>query len=195
MPRQKRFWHPQLFFHVIMRGNNRQNIFNNYIDMNELFRIFGYVYDRYNITIVSYCIMTNHYHLLIRSSDVPLSKIMMLVNKRYTQYYKTKYRFTGQLYEKRYYAKPVEDAQGLLEVSRYIHRNPIETKIPMVDKIEHYPYSSYRYYKANAQPPYPYVDLNYLPTLFKLQEQQTNSYFCEFTEMEVEKVSRDIEIL
>lgn len=167
-----------------MRGNNRQNIFNERADVNELFRVLAYVHDKYPIKIISYCIMTNHYHLLMRSSDVPLSLIMMLVNKRYTQYYKRKYCFSGQLYEKRYFAKPIEDAEGILEVSRYIHRNPIETKTPMVDKLEHYPYSSYQYYKTKEPPPYPYVDITYLPTLFKLEEKQTTDYLCQFTEME-----------
>lgn len=188
MPRPKRFWHPGLYFHLIMRGNNRQNIFNDRADVNELFRVFSYVYDKFDFTIISYCIMNNHYHLLIRSSEVPLSKIMMLVNKRYTQYYKRKYNFSGQLYEKRYFAKAIVDAQGLLEVSRYIHRNPIETKTPMVEKMEHYPYSSYQYYKTNEKSPFAFVDTAYLKTLFKLVEQQTNEYLCYFTEREETEV-------
>ena len=189
MPRRKRFWHPHLFFHVVMRGNNRQNIFNEQSDMNEFFRVLAYVFDKYPFTIISYCIMTNHYHLLIRSSEVPLSKIMMLVNKRYTDYYKKKYNFCGQLYEKRYYAEVVLSADSLLEVSRYIHRNPIETKTPMVKFMEHYPYSSYRYYKYDQLPPYSFIDTTLLTTLFKLQTEQTNQYLCEFTEGECRGVS------
>ena len=184
MPRKKRYWHPQVFFHVVMRGNNRQNIFNESADMNELFRVFSYVHDKYKFTIITYCIMTNHYHLLIRSPEVPLSKVMMLANKRYTEYYKRKYRFTGQLYEKRYYASPIFDAQGILDVSRYIHRNPIETKTPMVERMEHYPYSSYRYYKLKQSPRYSFIDTAILQTFFKMPEQQTNEHLCEFTESE-----------
>mgnify|MGYP003367570016 CR=1 FL=1 len=183
MPRKPRFWHPNVFFHVVMRGNNRQYIFNDRSDINELFRVFSYVYDKHPFTIISYCIMSNHYHLLLRSSEVPLSKIMMLANKRYTQYYKKKYRFTGQLYEKRYYASPIFDAQGILETSRYIHRNPIETKVPMVERMEHYPYSSYRFYKLNEPPQYQFLNLTILPSLFKKTVHQTNDYLCAFTEM------------
>lgn len=191
MPRRKRFWQPHFFFHVVMRGNNRQNIFNEQSDMNEFFRVLAYVFDKYPFTIISYCIMTNHYHLLIRSSEVPLSKIMMLVNKRYTDYYKKKYNFCGQLYEKRYYAEAVLSADSLLEVSRYIHRNPIETKIPMVKFMEHYPYSSYRYYKYNQLPPYSFIDTTLLMTLFKLPTEQTNQHLCEFTEGECQVLGTD----
>lgn len=182
MARQKRYWHPDFFFHITMRGNNRQPIFKESEDMSELFRVLSYAHDLYQFEIVSYCIMNNHYHLLIRSPEVPLSQVMMLVNKRYTDYYKKKYRFSGQLYEKRYFSEVVEDAQGVLEVSRYIHRNPIETKTPMVDQMEQYPYSSYRFYKYQQAIEYPFLNLELLPTLFKTQPQQSLKYFCEFTE-------------
>lgn len=182
MSRKKRLWHPQLFYHVVMRGNNRQNIFNEQSDINEFFRVLAYVYDKHPFTILSYCIMTNHYHLLIRSSEVPLSKIMMLVNKRYTDYYKKKYRFCGQLYEKRYYADEVFSTDSLLEVSRYIHRNPIETKEPMVKQMEHYPYSSYHLYKYNRIAPHRFIDTTQLATFFKVSAHQTNQHLCLFTE-------------
>lgn len=89
----------------------------------------------------AYCLMNNHYHLLIRSRT-PFSKTMMLLNRRYSDYYKKKYRYTGHLYENRYYSDMVLTAQGILEVSRYIHQNPVRTKTPLVIELEHYPYSS-----------------------------------------------------
>ncbi|WP_449441886.1 transposase [Ureibacillus acetophenoni] len=53
-----------------------------------------YVYDKYSYTLVAYCLMNNDFHLLIRS-EVPLSKVMMVINRRYSDYYKKKYRYTG----------------------------------------------------------------------------------------------------
>nr|CDQ31397.1 Transposase [Virgibacillus halodenitrificans] len=69
---------------------------------------------------------------------------MSLINKRYADYYNTKYRLTGHVFEKRYYDKIIDSPAGMLEVSRYIHRNPLEAE--MVQKPESYPWSSYRYY-------------------------------------------------
>lgn len=184
MGRKLRYWHPDFFFHVTMRGNNRQPIFKESCDMSELLRVLSYAHDLYRFEIVAYCMMTNHYHLLIRSSKVPLSKVMMVVNKRYTDYYRKKYHFSGQLYEKRYYSEVVEDAQGLLEVSRYIHRNPIETKTPMVQHIEDYPYSSYPFYKKKTPLSYSFLNLTLLPSLFKLPRQQSLSYYYLFTEQQ-----------
>ncbi len=126
--------------------------------------------------------MENHYHLLIHSSEVSLSKIMMLVNKRYTDYYKKKYRFCGQLYEKSYYADEVLSTDSLLEVSRYIQRNPIETKVPIVKQREHYPYSSYHLYKFNRISIYRFIDTTQLAAFFKVLIHQTNQYLCLFTD-------------
>lgn len=162
MARKNRRWDPNKFDHVVMRGNNRQNIFSNKADMKELIRIFHYAHMKHPFTLIAYCMMTNHYHLLIRSPEVPLGKIMALINRRYTDYYKKKYKYTGFLYESRYYAKMVETPHGLLSTSRYIHRNPIETTTPMVDQLAQYPYSSYPLYATNAVSPYPFLNLDIL---------------------------------
>lgn len=109
---------------------------------------------------------------------------MMLLNKRYTEYFKKKNNYHGHLYEKRYFSEEVNTTKGLLEVSRYIHRNPIETKTPMVANIEDYPYSSYQYYKSKLKSPYAFLDTAQLPTCFKLPAQQTTENLCHFTEQE-----------
>jgi putative transposase len=70
---------------------------------------------------------------------------MSLINKRYANYYNTKYRQSGHVYEKRFYDKMIEDKVGMLAFSRYIHLNPVEAN--MVSLPEYYPWSSYIYYK------------------------------------------------
>ncbi|HLQ72202.1 MAG TPA: transposase, partial [Bacillota bacterium] len=74
----------------------------------------------------------------------PVSKVMSLINKRYADYYNTKNNLTGHVFEKRYYDKIIPSKQAMLDVSRYIHLNPVEAK--MVQKPETYRWSSYRYY-------------------------------------------------
>ncbi|MGY0691388.1 REP-associated tyrosine transposase [Virgibacillus sp. FSP13] len=144
MARKKRIWIPDAYYHVICRGNRRDALF---IDDSD-FRIFLHMLDQVNkktpFEMVSYCLMTNHFHLQMRSTEQPLSKVMSLINKRYANYYNTKYRLTGHVFEKRYYDKMIDSNIGMLEVSRYIHLNPV--KAGMVVQAERYRWSSYRYY-------------------------------------------------
>ncbi|MFD1929302.1 transposase [Sporosarcina siberiensis] len=164
MARKNRIWNPRYFDHVIMRGNNRQDIFRTKADFDEFFRVLHYAYMKYPFQIVAYCIMTNHYHLLIRSPEVPLGKIMALINRRYSDYFNKRYSYSGYLYGGRYFAKVAASTHSLLEVSRYIHQNPIETKIPMVSKMEEYPYSSFALYHSKKPSPYAFLDLELLPS-------------------------------
>lgn len=97
--------------------------------------------------------MTNHYHLLIKSPDVPLDKIMARINRRFSDYYSKKYGHVGRIYEKRYYSKEAEGPFAVHAVSRYIHRNPIDTKKPLVEQLIDYPYSSFPLYCSEVPHP------------------------------------------
>lgn len=193
MPRRKRVWFPHLYSHVVMRGNNRQNIFNYDRDFQEFFRILSYTYEKYPFILSAYCIMTNHYHLLIRSPEVPLSKIMSIVNRRYSDYYKKRYHYTGQLYESRFYSELVSTPMSMLRVSRYIHRNPINTKTPMVNEIEEYPYSSYPIFKTANYNPYSFVNINPLIECFQYPFLQTIEDYFHFCEEDPEDDSLDVD--
>ncbi|RAZ80738.1 transposase [Planococcus halotolerans] len=182
--RKRRVWNPSLFEHATTRGNNRKTIFHEPSDYRAFFRVLDYTYEQYPFTIISYCIMTNHYHLLIRSPEVPLGKVMGLINKRYGDYYRAKYGVTGYLYEGRYYAEKVDGPAGILAVSRYIHRNPIAASKPLADKMATYPYSSYYYYVSGVKPAYRYLELNHiLPLLTHPYDPTPESYskYCEET--------------
>ena len=178
MGRNKRLWHPNYYDHVVVRGNNRQVIFAEQQDFAEFFRALHYVADKYPFELLAYCLMNNHYHLLIRSKT-PLSKTMMMLNRRYSDYYKKKYRYSGHLYENRYYSDMIHSAQGLLEVSRYIHQNPIRTKIPLVTELAHYPYSSFQYYLSPEQAP-PYLHPLQLIQHFQLEAERTLAHYITY---------------
>lgn len=145
MPFKKRVYIPERFYHIVSRGNRRDALFRNASDFEAFLHILLQLYEKYPFEIASYCLMNNHYHLQLRSKIVPISKIMALINKRYANYYNTKYRLTGHVYEKRFYDKMIESKEGMLEISRYIHLNPVEAK--MVTLPEYYPWSSYIYYQ------------------------------------------------
>ncbi|MDQ0215273.1 REP element-mobilizing transposase RayT [Oikeobacillus pervagus] len=184
MARKRRVWIPQAYHHIYARGNNRQNIFHNEADMRQVFRLLSMVHSDFKISISAYCIMTNHYHFLLKSEEVSISKVMGIFNKRYTDYYNRRYEHVGHVFQQRFNSSPILIPQNLLNVSRYIHRNPINTKIPMVSKMEDYPYSSYQFYKRNTPPPYPFVNLTDLPANFYLPTEKTNSHYCHFVERE-----------
>ncbi|PID02480.1 hypothetical protein CSV67_09265 [Sporosarcina sp. P2] len=97
MVRRKRNWQPNAYYHVVMRGNNRQNIFSTEEDTYHLTRCISYSHEKYTFSLIAFCIMTNHYHLLIRSED-EMSKIMREVNRRYSDYYSKRYRHVGRIY-------------------------------------------------------------------------------------------------
>ncbi|PIC63514.1 transposase [Sporosarcina sp. P13] len=186
MARRKRNWRPYAYYHVVMRGNNRQNIFATEEDMYHLMRCIAHAYEKYRFTLIAFCIMTNHYHLLIRSED-DLSKIMREINRRYSDYYSKRYNHVGRIYQRRYFSKEVDTPQSLLAVSRYIHRNPIETKIPMVKRLADYPFSSFPLYDDTTTS-LPYIDihsiLRYLPPPFE----KTSESYIRYCLMEVEEI-------
>ncbi|WP_428910033.1 transposase [Niallia sp. Krafla_26] len=169
MARKQRIWIPGAYHHIYTRGNNRQIIFRDEIDMIEVFRLLEMIHIQYPISICCYCIMTNHYHFLLKSEAASISKIMAIFNKRYTDYYNQKYNHCGHVFQQRFNSSPILIPQDLLEVSKYIHRNPIHTKEPMVDKMEEYRYSSYLFYKNNQKPAYSFINVEDPQRVFMCQ--------------------------
>lgn len=176
----RREFNPNSYYHVIMRGNNRQPIFKTKEDMFELKRTLLHVHADYPFTVLAYCFMNNHYHLLLKPLRDPLDKIMQRINKRYSISYSKRYGHVGQIYQKRYFAKEVDSRLGLLTVSSYIHRNPIETKRPMVERLEQYPYSSFPLYWDDALPAPPFLDRKFLQELLPEPFDRTNTAYCTY---------------
>ncbi|MBT2581184.1 transposase [Planococcus sp. ISL-109] len=188
---RRREFNPDSYYHVIMRGNNRQPIFRTKEDMHELKRAFLYVHQRYPFTILAWCFMTNHYHILIKPKQDSLSKIMSLVNRRYSHYYGKRYRHIGRIYQKRFFAKEVASPHGLLVVSSYIHRNPIQTTQPMVKRLSHYPYSSFPFYWNEDLPAPPFLDRYFLSTLLPAPLEQNNAAYCQYCLKYTQKAEED----
>ncbi|RCW77329.1 transposase [Saliterribacillus persicus] len=147
MGRKPRIWLPDCFYHIVSRGNRREPLFNDQGDYHTFLYIIKQVYEKFPFEIASFCLLSNHYHLQIRSRDVSISKIIGLINKRYADYYNHKNEISGHLFEKRFYDQIITSRLSMLKVSRYIHLNPIEAGI--VERMEDYPFSSYRYFLAD----------------------------------------------
>ncbi|MCU7817203.1 MAG: transposase [Candidatus Thiodiazotropha sp. (ex Rostrolucina anterorostrata)] len=108
---------------------------------------------RFGMEVHAYCLMGNHYHLLISTPRGNLSRVMRHVNGVYTQRHNRLRRTDGPLFRGRYKAILVDASSYLLQLSRYIHRNPIEIHKPLVQKLVDYPWSSYPAYEGKAKPP------------------------------------------
>jgi putative transposase len=113
--RLKRIWSPEHFHHITKRGNWRGDLYRDEKDFRAFLFILMDVCKDYQVEIISYCLMSNHYHLLLRTQTTSISIIMARINKHYADYYNNRHQVSGHLYEKPFYSKPVYDSFGLLE--------------------------------------------------------------------------------
>jgi putative transposase len=178
MSRRKRILLPDHFYHIVCRGNRRDPLFCDQNDFIEILHMLEKIYDKIPYELVAYCLMTNHYHLLLRSKEQPISKVMSHLNKRYANYYNTKYCLTGHVFEKRFFSDIILDTTGMLEVSRYIHLNPV--KANMVKSPGHYPYSSFHFYTQPSLVPPRYIDTQHLLNYFSGSFNERRERYIEF---------------
>lgn len=153
MSRPLRIEYEDAYYHVMNRGRGRQWIFPDSDYYEDFIKCLGEAHKRFGIEIHAYCLMGNHYHLLIKTPRGNLSRAMRHINGVYTQRYNRRKKTDGSLFRGRYKAIVIDASCYLLQVSRYIHRNPIETVKPLVKQLEDYRWSSYGVYinKAKAE--------------------------------------------
>lgn len=148
MGRPLRIFLPGYSYHVIARGNERKNIFKDDIDRKKFFKIIGEAAKEYQFFVLSYVLMSNHYHFLIEIKLPNISRAMQFINSSYSIYFNRKYKRSGHLFQGRFEAILVEHGQDLLYVSAYIHLNP--GRAGMVEQVIDYPWSSYRQFTGGA---------------------------------------------
>ena len=148
MARKPRVQCPGALYHVIARGNQRQDIFLDEADYRRYLNLLSSYRKRYTFTLYAYVFMSNHVHLLIEQGETPLSKVMQGLGQSYTGYYNRKYKMSGHLFQGRYKAVLCERDAYLLELVRYIHLNPV--RAGMVKLPDEYPWSSHYAYLNGA---------------------------------------------
>jgi putative transposase len=153
MVRPLRVEYNDAFFHVMNRGKPRQFIFHDTAYYQAFIKCLEQAQQRFATEIHAYCLMGNHYHLLIKTPKGNLSRAMHHINGVYTQKYNVLKKTDGPLFRGRYKAILIEASSYLLEVSRYIHRNPVELKRPLVNKLIDYKWSSYPAYLNKRDKP------------------------------------------
>ena len=129
-------------YHVTARGNARENIYGNDDDRRRFLSLLKAVVDRYDWYCHAYCLMDNHYHLLIETNRASLSDGMKLLNGSFTQYVNRQYQRVGHVFQGRFKAILVQKESYLLELARYIALNPV--RAGMVRSAKDWPWSSYR---------------------------------------------------
>ena len=128
MTRPLRIQYPDAYYHVTCRGNERKEIFRDQEDRKNFFQLLARSVDVFEVNLLAYAVMPNHFHLLVCTPKGNLSEFMRHFNISYTGAFNRKYHRSGHLYQGRYKAFLIDADNYLLEVSRYIHLNPLRMK-------------------------------------------------------------------
>jgi putative transposase len=144
MARKNRISIKNAFYHVTLRGNNKQDIFFDNTDRISFLSLIEEGIIHFGHKIHAFCLMTNHVHLLVETAEISLSKIIQNIAFRYAKRINKKFTRTGHLFHGRFYASHISDEKYILAVLRYIHMNPI--KAGMVTKLYDYRWCSHRAY-------------------------------------------------
>lgn len=149
MSRKERMYSNAIFFHNMVQGLNREYIFENDKDKEQYLKFMNYVNKKIDVTIISYCIMSNHAHMLIKTEFAKnLSKFMQNLNTLYGIYYNKKYNRVGYVFRNRFKSQIIYSEKQLYTCINYIHNNPVKAKICKAPN--EYKYSSYNEYMKNA---------------------------------------------
>ncbi|MBU1043510.1 MAG: transposase [Candidatus Omnitrophica bacterium] len=141
MTRPLRIEYEGAVYHVTSRGNAREPIFGDNKDRFIFYKILSEAKKKYNIICHGYCLMDNHYHLVIETPEGNLSVAMRYINGVYTQDFNRKHNRVGHIFQGRYKAILIEREEYLLEVTRYVVLNPVRAKL--VKSPEQWEWSSF----------------------------------------------------
>jgi len=129
-------------YHIYNRGNRKQNVFLGKADYLKYLEKLREYKEKYNVSVICYCLMPNHIHLLVRQdSEIPIYKFVHALHTSYSMYVNFEHNKVGHLFQGKYKQKEVDKDEYLLQLSSYIHLNPIVDGL--ADKLEDYQWSSY----------------------------------------------------
>jgi REP element-mobilizing transposase RayT len=151
MARPLRIEYPGAYYHVINRGNAGENIFIDEHDRDKFLEYLAKCVERFTTRIHTYCLMSNHYHVLIETPQANLSRAIQWLNVSHSVYFNKKHRRRGHLFQGRFKAILVDANEYLTLLSRYIHLNPVRAKI--VTNPKEYPWSSYPAFAGKRRKP------------------------------------------
>ncbi len=142
MVRPLRIEYPGAVYHVTSRGDRREPIAKDDTDRAMFLEVLGQALARFDAQAWGYCLMGNHYHLVLHTREANLSRLMRQINGVYTQSFNRRHGLTGHLFQGRFKAILLDSDSYLLEVCRYVDLNPVRAQ--MVKRPDAYAWSSYR---------------------------------------------------
>jgi len=184
MARPLRINYPGAFYHITSRGNERKEVFKSQRDREKFLEYLQSATLRYNAVVHVYCLMDNHYHLLIETPSGNLSQVMRHINGAYTTYYNVKRKRSGHLFQGRYKSILVDADEYAKELSRYIHLNPVRAK--MVEKPEEYKWSSYGSYIGKESSP-EWLKRDFILGYFGEEESAARKGYKKFVELLIDR--------
>lgn len=197
MPRYARKMSSTDIYHIMLRGNERKNIFQNRDDKARLIDTILEKRNKIKFNIFAYCIMDNHMHLLIKQGEEPISETMRRIGTSYAVYYNLKHDRVGHVFQNRYKSESIESDAHLLDAIRYIHNNPV--KANMVNHVAEYDWSSYLIYINEDR--YTGIelfdginnDIEFILGMFSNKKDRAVEFFKDFTSQETQEEYIDIE--
>ena len=186
MSRPVRIEFPDALYHVTARGDRREAIFDDDGDRQMFLATLEQVVNRFNWVCHAWCLMDNHYHLLIQTPDGNLSKGMRQLNGVYTQASNRRHRRVGHLFQGRFKAILVDGDAYLLELTRYVVLNPVRAS--MVGDPADWPWSSYRA-SAGLEPAAPWLAVDGLLAQFAEQRGRAQARYAQFVAEGIKAVS------
>jgi REP element-mobilizing transposase RayT len=177
MSRPLRIEYPGAVYHVTSRGDARRPIFADDTDRMLFLDVLASMVSRFNWLCHAFCLMNNHYHLLIETPEGNLSRGMRHLNGVYTQRYNRRHRKPGHVFQGRYKAILVERESYLLELCRYVVLNPVRAKA--IEGPDAFEWSSYRATAGLADIP-DYLTVDWVLSHFGKQRRAAQRYYREF---------------
>ena len=186
MSRPLRIEYPGAWYHVMNRGRRREEVFSTSKDYKLFISVLQETAEMFNLKVSAYCLMSNHYHLLIHTPAGNLSRCMRHINGVYTQRFNRCHKKDGQLFRGRFKAVVVDNDKYLHEVLRYIHKNPLREKL--VEDLDDFVWSSHKGYCSRAKM-WNWLHKDFLLTMFSPKSNQAKKAYLEFMqEQEPEEI-------
>lgn len=149
MPRRSRKRIESGVYHIMLRGNERKDIFLDEEYKQKIIEILTKARKNDSFKVYAYCVMDNHLHIVIKERDDSISRILKQIATSYAYYYNKKHCRVGHVFQDRFKSEGIKDDGQLLEVIRYVHNNPVKAGI--VRRVGDYKWSSYRFYNTKTE--------------------------------------------
>ena len=204
MPRHQRTLSPTNTYHIMVRGINKQAIFLDERDRSQFLKTLLNVYNECDFDLYAFCLMSNHFHIVLKTNGTPLDVIVKKFNTSYVYYFNQRYGRVGHLFQDRFKSEPILTDAQLVQTIRYVHRNPVKANI--VQDPESYKYSSYNSYlseNAVSKREYSfiaslfgsisqYISFHKEPADFKCMDLDESSGITTPDDMTAERILQDV---